>query len=218
MSLLKGVFGGQSDSLLSNLRKIIKIKLEKNKNQIKEMDFNCNNEFPLFEIISEYRGKNKDLIFDDDFIKLLLKTQKDDSSCFMILALLMPDLDFSRSLERDHLHPAADFDENHLKNFDFLKSNSELLISYSNKDNWNSIVNLHLLDASRNRSKQRTALKNWLENSPQITLESLLIPAGTPLEFESFPEFVEKRSKHLFSMLKNLGTPDMKIPPTELPD
>lgn len=97
MSLLKGVFGGQGDALLTNLRKIIRA------------GFSNPAGFPLDEIVTDYRGAAKDLTFDDDFIDRLLKTQKDDSSCFSIPALLFPDLDFTRSLDIDHLHPAASF-------------------------------------------------------------------------------------------------------------
>lgn len=62
MSLLKGVFGGQGDALLTNLRKIIRI------------GFSNPAGFPLDEIVTDYRGAAKDLTFDDDFIDRLLKT------------------------------------------------------------------------------------------------------------------------------------------------
>ena len=63
MSLLKGVFGGHGDALLTNLRKIIKANISEAS-------------FPLTRIIEDYRGHSKDLLFDDDFISRLLKTQK----------------------------------------------------------------------------------------------------------------------------------------------
>ncbi|RPE15425.1 DUF262 domain-containing protein [Burkholderia pseudomallei] len=192
MSLLKGVFGGQSDTLLTNLRRIIKANL-------------TDGNFPLSKIIKDYRGHSKDLIFDDDFIDRLLKTQKDDASCFSILALLMPDLDFTRALQKDHLHPEAAFKQNRLAECTFFEGKPELLNFYLNRENWNSIVNLHLLDESRNKSKQARPFAEWLKEQDGLNLDALLIPSDTPLEFESFPIFVEKRSQYLFDIFKELG-------------
>jgi Protein of unknown function DUF262 len=193
MSLLKGVFGGQGDTLLANLRKIIKRNLS-------------TATFPLSEIIEDYRGHSKDLLFDDDFIHRLLKTQKDDPSCFSILALLMPDLDYTRALDKDHIHPAAAFTMDSLSSRDFLKGKQNILEFFLNRENWNSIINLHLLDSSRNKSKQDRPFAEWLQEQNGLTLDGLLIPADTLLDFEFFPIFVEKRSQYLFRILKGLGS------------
>lgn len=192
MSLLKGVFGGQGDALLTNLRKIIKASL-------------ADDAFPLGRIIEDYRGHGKDLLFDDDFISRLLKTQKDDASCFSILALLMPDLDFTRALQKDHIHPEAAFRPERLEQCAFLDGRSDVKDFYLSHENWNSIVNLHLLDESRNKSKQDRAFAQWFKDQEGLTLDGLLIPADAPLDFESFPAFVEKRSMHLSSILRELG-------------
>lgn len=192
MSLLKGVFGGQSDALLTNLRDIIKSNLTADA-------------FPLAKIIKDYSGKSKDLLFDDAFIARLLSTQKDDSSCFSILALLMPDLDYTRALDKDHLHPATAFTTQSLDKCEFLAGKQELREFYLNCENWNSIINLALLDASENKSKQDEPLLGWLKEQQGISLDALLIPSETPLGFESFPVFVEKRSQNLTNILKHLA-------------
>ena len=192
MSLLKGVFGGQGDALLTNLRKIIKANL-------------LEDSFPLNKIIEDYRGHSKDLLFDDDFISRLLKTQKDDSSCFSILALLMPDLDYTRALQKDHIHPAVSFSHIRLSKCEFLQGKQEGLQFFLNRENWNSIVNLHLLEESRNKSKQDRPFSEWLEEQEGLSLDRLLIPVDAPLDFESFQTFVEKRSQHLVKIFKELG-------------
>lgn len=195
MSLLKGVFGGQGDTLLTNLRRIIKENLSADS-------------FPLVSIINEYRGHNsKDLLFDDDFINRLLKTPKDDPSCFSILALLMPDLDYTRALQKDHIHPAASFNRSRIITHDFLKDRPEDLEFFLNRENWDCIVNLHLLEESRNKSKQDRPFSDWFAEQKGLNVESLLIPADAPLDFASFRVFFEKRSQHLSTILRELGKP-----------
>ncbi len=192
MSLLKGVFGGQGDTLLTNLRKIIKENIS-------------GDSFPLTEIIKDYRGHSKDLLFDDDFISRLLKKQKDDASCFSILALLMPDLDYTRALQKDHLHPAAAFSRERLTQHEFLRQKPEAMDFFQNHENWNSIVNLHLLEESRNKSKQDRPVADWFKEQNGLTPDALLIPADAPLDFESFQTFVEKRTQYLSKILKELS-------------
>ena len=191
MSLLKGVFGGQGDALLTNLRTIIS---------------KCVSSpawFPLDEIVTEYRGTAKDLTFDDDFIDRLLKTQKDDSSCFSILALLFPDLDFTQSLDIDHLHPAASFRKENLDVY-FCSNNLGGRPFYENPENWNGIANLHLLNSSKNKSKQDEPLEQWLARQNGTKAEDLLIPTGTNLTFAAFEAFVEARTAFLKQKLGSL--------------
>jgi len=191
MSLLKGVFGGQGDALLTNLRKIIRSGLSSPAG------------FPLDKIIAGYRGTAKDLAFDDDFIDRLLKTQKDDSSCFSILALLFPDLDFTQSLDIDHLHPASSFRKDKLDAIGFF-SNPGGRSFYENPENWNGIANLHLLNSSKNKSKQNLPLDQWLAKQNGIKAEDLLIPAGTDLAFKSFESFIDSRAAFLKQKLSSL--------------
>lgn len=187
ISLIKRVFSGQGDSLLTNLRRIIRTNL---------------NHFPLNEIIEHYRGTTKDLVFDDDFIDRLLKTQKDDPSCFPILALLFPDLDYTRSLDIDHLHPAAAFTKESIDTIPFLSAPRRSF--FENPENWNGIANLHLLDSSLNRSKQDMPLETWFDTQNNTNLENLLIPDRTKLDFESFEEFIRDRADCLKKRLRSL--------------
>lgn len=191
MSLIKGVFGGQGDSLLTNLRKIIRSSLP---NQTT---------FPLDEIVKDYRGTAKDLTFDEDFIDRLLKTQKDEPSCFSILALLFPDLAYSHSLDIDHLHPAAAFRKKRLDTTNFLHT-PESRFFYENPENWNGIANLHLLNSSRNKSKQDTPLDQWLAQQNGLKPEDMLIPSGTDLSFKSFEKFIDARTCFLKQKLRSL--------------
>ena len=191
MSLLKGLFSGQGDTVLTNLRRIIKDSLA---NQ---------STFPLNKIIENYRGTNKDLTFDNDFIDRLLKTQKGESSCFSILALLLPDLDYTQALEIDHLHPQSAFSEEKLDSMAFF-DNSDSRSFFENPENWNGIANLHLLNSSLNKSKKDMPLAEWLAKQNGIKAEDLLIPTGTPLAFDAFEEFIKARSSFLRKKLHSL--------------
>ena len=168
MSLLKGVFGGQSDAVLAVLRRVIKDNAESGL-------------FPLEQIIEEYRGKNKELHFDDDFIDRLLETQKDDAGCFSILALVQSDLDYSTALDMDHLHPADAFKKSNVDGYEFLQGNPEKEAYFRDPKYWNSILNLHLLKTSRNRSKQHSSLQEWFDDSDQknISRDDIFIDEDT---------------------------------------
>lgn len=191
MSLLKGVFGGQGDTLLTKLWEIIRTGSSNSAG------------FPLGEIVNYYRGTPKDLTFDDAFIDRLLKTQKEDSSCFSVLSLLFPDLDFTQSLDIDHLHPAASFKKKKLNAHDGF-NNPGGRSFYENPENWNGIANLHLLNSSKNKSKQDEPLEQWLGKQNGTKAEDLLIPAGTDLSFGAFEDFVTARKKFLKQRLRSL--------------
>ena len=191
MSLLKRVFSGQTDGLLAKLRRIIRSSLPNSF------------DFPLEEIVLAYKGTVKDLGFDQDFVDRILKTQKEDASCFSILALLSPDLDFSQSLDIDHLHPASSFSEKSLDlRGDFSNPGGRLF--YENPENWNGISNLQLLNSSKNRSKQNMPLKQWLLEKSETKAEDLLIPSQTDLSFGAFESFVNARSALLKQKLQLL--------------
>lgn len=199
MSLLRGVFSGQGDTLLTNLRKIIRT------------GFSNTIGFPLDEIVNDYRGTTKDLTFDDDFIDKLLKTSKDDSSCFSILALLLPDLDFTQSLDIDHLHPAASFGKKRLDALGVF-NNPGGRSFYENPENWNGIVNLHLLNSSKNKSKQDEPLNQWLARQNGTKAEDLLIPTGTDLSFGAFEKFINARAAFLKHKLGSLICSNSFVP------
>ena len=184
ISLLKDVFGGQVDALLTNLRKIIR------------SGSSSSAGFPLDEIVTEYRSTAQGLDFDDDFIDRLLKTQKDNLSCFSILALLFPDLDFIQSLDIDHLHPAASFGKKRLNSHvDFGNPGGRSF--YENPENWNGIANLYLLNSSKNKSKQDMPLEQWLVKQSRTKAEDLLIPTGVDLSFGAFEPFINARAASL---------------------
>ena len=101
--------------------------------------------------------------------------------------------------EKDHLHPA---------NY-FLSLKPEQCSSeeeYNRRKNpafWNTIVNLQLLDESRNKSKQDVTLKEWVDTC-KPDLDAQLIPRDISLEVADMEKFFEKRKEQLVLRLKKL--------------
>lgn len=190
ISLLKGVFGGQSDSVLSRIRKVLKENI-------------ADNIFPFEHIKAEFASDDaKSLSLSDEVIEDILKTQKDSPECYTILALLYSHLQYDKVVyHKDHLHPASKFHK--LKESDF--ADRTKYDFYNNPDNWNSIINLQLLSGSSNESKNDADLKDWVENN-NIDLESHLIPQNISLDFNDFESFITERKKLLITTLKsNIG-------------
>ncbi|NLW30566.1 MAG: DUF262 domain-containing protein [Fibrobacter sp.] len=190
MVILKGTFGGQGDSLLRKMREII--------------DNNLNGPiFPLKQIVEEFLGKNKDLCFNEDYLKNLLKIQHGDARCRSVLSLLNPDLNESHIYQIDHLHPKSAFSKDELIKCDFLKNHEDLLHFYLNPENWNSIPNLHLLNSSQNSSKNDRSLAEWLNGSNNtFQKKDLFIGDEISLEFKEFKSFFNARYETLLKKLK----------------
>jgi uncharacterized protein with ParB-like and HNH nuclease domain len=188
ISLLKGVFGGQSDTVLMGIRKVIKNNLSIN-------------EFPFSKIKAEFASSDaKSLSFSDEVIDDILKTQKDAPNCYVILALLYSHLHFDTiSYHRDHLHPESKFEK--LKESDF--SDRAKYLFYKNPENWNSILNLQLLSSGSNESKNDEDLADWVKTK-NIDLVSHIIPTNASLDFKDFEDFIIKRKALLIQTIKTI--------------
>jgi len=188
MALLKGIFGGQADSILSSMRDV----LDQNLNE---------SVFPLPQIVERYKATNKDLRFDSDYIESLLDTQHGEGRCRALLHLLFPEMNATEVFHIDHLHPQSAFDKKKLNQLAFLHSDSELLAFYSDAKHWNSIANLHLLNDSQNMTKKDRPLKDWLNDSTIHLSPKELLVDGVSLDLESFNKFYQKRRAALKSRL-----------------
>lgn len=189
ISLLKGVFGGQSDSVLTNIRGVLRENSRKNY-------------FPFEEIKARFAADaSKNLAITDELIEGWLSIQKDAPMCYTVLALLYSHLNFDsqEKFHKDHLHPASYF--LNLKEMDFL--NIEDYKFYTDPNNWNSIVNLQLLNSLLNGSKLATPLDKWVKEN-NINLENQLIPTEVSLDIKDFRIFIEKRKALLTECLKKM--------------
>ena len=184
MVLLKGVFGGQADSILSSMRDVL----------VKHLS---DDTFPLPAIIERYKATNKDLRFDEETLDKLLETQHGEGRCRALLHLLFPEMNVSEVFHIDHLHPRASFDKKLLNKAGFLQDDEQLMAFYRNPVHWNAIPNLHLLNHSQNLAKKDRPLKEWLsDQNVHLTPGDLLIE-NVDLEFTSFKAFYLARREAL---------------------
>jgi len=187
LSLLKGVFGSQSDSVLTGLRKAIKAELADNPEL---------SSFPLDRIKDEFKASpTKNLSFDDDLIEVLLTTPKDSPDCFAILSLIYSHFNFDQVYHKDHLHPASYFrgikEEAFIKR-GFTEEDSKF---YSDPMNWDSIANLQLLNEKENESKGASPLKEWV-SANKVDIKNKFIP-DISLDILDFKAFITVRKKLL---------------------
>lgn len=190
MVLLKGIFGSQADALLTSIRDVMK-------NSLSDIHF------PLEKIIDRYKGSNKDLRFDDEYIESLLNIRYGEGRCRALLHLLFPEMNPTEVFHIDHLHPRNHFSKKYLEKLDFVANSPENLGFYENPEHWDTIPNLHLLNHSQNISKQDTSLKQWLSQSSNNYSPSMLLVSDENIEFSRFPDFYNERRSALKQRLLN---------------
>lgn len=211
ISLLKGIFGSQGDTVLTKIKNVLK-------------NHKGDRTFPIDEIKEAFKGDtSKDMSFSEESIDELLRTQKDDRRSDIILALLYSHLNFDQALHKDHLHPNSYF--GHLKKgnltnkdieffkkdghmteeeFEFIKNmTDEEFAFFTDPTNYNSILNLEYLNDRLNVSRQNTRLDTWVKDM-NIDLDTQLIPKNVSLNFIDFKSFIEARKELLKSILRSI--------------
>lgn len=189
--LVKRLFGGTSDSVLSQIRKAFTEDVSAN--PIKD-DLT---RFPVGSINSQIK---KDTGISDEFMEELLLTQKDNKYAFSLLALVFPNLDYKNNdFHKDHLHPASKYDE--------LSDENK---NKHGKQTYNSLKNLQMLDAHENMSKKDKGLNAWVEKEVQSQDKSTFLARhhipNVCLDLDNFDEFIAKRTKILTKELKAVLT------------
>jgi uncharacterized protein with ParB-like and HNH nuclease domain len=187
--LIRRAFGTSTDTVLTQTRRAFTNDIEKTK--IKDMA-----NYPAKEVSKEIKKITE---VGDDYIEELLWTQKDNRYCFSILALLYPSMDYkNNSFNKDHMHPAASYDN--------LPKKAKENLGW---DCYNSILNLQMLDENENKSKKDKSLKVWVENEVKngnikSFYDNHIIPQNISLELNNFEEFIEKRKILLIEKLRKL--------------
>lgn len=187
--LVKRIFGSQSDAIITQIRKAFAADIDKS------LFDESITEFPSENI---FKNIKRDISIGDEYLDELLKTQKDDKYAFSILALLYPALDYKNNdFHKDHLHPESKYEQ----------------LSDENKKKYgwevyNSILNLQMLDANENMSKQDKNLSDWVtvetKNKERLSfLNNHLIP-DVNFDLNNFDEFITKRKEILKTKLKKI--------------
>lgn len=188
LTFIKSIFGGQTDSVLVSMRKVLK-----------ETD---NKKFPAKELMDAFKNDpTRNYSFDDEFIDGLLEAQKDSNDAFYVLHLLYPNLDyFNQDFHQDHLHPATTFYDADKLIASVPEEDREFA---SDPKNWNSISNLQLLNGLMNESKNDTSLADWVSKN-NIEKKSLFVNDSTSLEIKDFKNFIIERRSIMRKYLKNI--------------
>lgn len=190
MSLLKGLFGGQSDGVLKSLRDIIKK--------------STSTTFPIGEIIDAFKSNiDKNYAFNDDVISSLLEEEYGSTACGLTLMLLYPDivLQYGKAIAEDHLHPKTVFETR--EKLQALGLNVKQEEFFTDKKHYNSVLNLQLLEESKNKSKSDSPLSVWAANNG-IKHKDLFLEDTTSLDILDFEKFIECRKAKLSEKLKEI--------------
>lgn len=190
MSLLKGIFGGTSDSILKDIRDVIAKSSSKN--------------FPIQEIFDKFKSDpDKNYSFDDEIIKPFLNEQYGSGVCGIVLNLLYPEvvLKNGKSVAEDHMHPKSIFENK--KNISSLGLTPEQEEFYRNKENYNSCLNLQLLETLENESKGDESLVNWATANNKAKAD-LYVKKTTSLDIQDFEKFIKARREVLLEKLKDI--------------
>jgi uncharacterized protein with ParB-like and HNH nuclease domain len=188
--LLKGVFGGQPDSVYPVMRRLIDENLGK---------------FPLSEIIERYRGDKKNILFSDDEIEGLLDLQYGKAKTYCTLTLLYPHLNHNSKFHQDHIHPQSFFDKKKLREKGISEDNISMYILRMNE-----LANLQLLEATQNIEKKDKNFTQWLnlkfpsEDERRLFLSHNYIALDTDLSFDCFIEYMDARRTKLRAKLVSI--------------
>lgn len=193
-SLVKKIYGGQSDTVISHIREALK-----NSQIIKNRKFNFDDLANEFELRSFKQLK----ITKDDLDEIL--NYKKGAYSFMILSLLYPQLRYGQvKFHQDHIHPDSFFTNAKLKELNLSKD--EIVKWRDKKDR---LPNLQILEKRDNQSKNKTEFKTWLniiENKgadKQKYIADNYIPLNTSYDIKNFNEFYMERRKILMQQIMN---------------
>jgi uncharacterized protein with ParB-like and HNH nuclease domain len=200
--LIKRIFGGQADAIIAKIRNVFTKDVSK-----KKIDESID-EFPHKMMATSLKGTTKDITFDDDYIENLLRTQKDDPICFSILAILYPQLDYRNGdFHKDHIFAESHFTKKQLRAKGIEDKELEF---YLDKENYNSILNLQLLDGNENKSKKDADLSEWVKKESKtkgLTRKEFCERHHFPdiLELSQFESFIDARRNILKKELSMLS-------------
>lgn len=184
VSLAKRLFGVASNSALSTTRNVLK------NLDCKHTAFNLK----LFENATLVGGRT--FTIDENELDRWLDTYEKGQSTYILLSLLYPNLKLSQvAFHQDHCHPYAGFEN---KNIATLGLDDEKVKEWQKKRNL--LPNLQFLEGAENESKNKTPLKEWVEEGNDFEYH----PENISLELKDFDTFFTERRKLMKDELKKI--------------
>lgn len=173
LSILNGVFGGQTTQYLEKLRSIIKN--------------NINNAFPLAEIQKASLTINKYMTIEENILEEFIdKARYGTQNSWTILTMLYPSLAYGDKIfHEDHIYPSSKLSKEQLDN------------------GGNFVANLQLLESKKNIEKHDTMPEVWLrEYCPKVNktvseYKSENFIPNIELTIENFDIYIQKRKENI---------------------
>lgn len=183
MAMLRGAFGGSSDTLLREIRNIIEAS-------------NPGADFPIEAINDAVVKTNRSSGFDDSAVNDVLDLLYGEQRTFLALSLLYDDAAWgTMPHHQDHL-----FARNLFKTKELSAAGRVDWINQKER-----LGNLSLLLAQENVGKQDMPLPEWLISREPGFLKRHLIPEDRALwQFDRFPDFLKARETLIRERLKNM--------------
>lgn len=195
--IVRGVWGSGLDTLLRDLREIIKTQ--------------GSSSFPLaaFEKAMALRGKS--LAVTDALIEDVLGLEYGKPRTFAVLATLFPHVDTRNVFHVDHVHPAARFDKKELtalraEDGTAAFTTDQITELVALRD---TLPNLELLPGLENIGKSDKAPDDWLaaeyptQDDRSAFLSRNALPSTLPHGIDEFMEFYNKRKEILVALIKD---------------
>jgi len=206
-ALLKNVYGGQGDQVITSFRNGLRKEVvdEKSKEKTYQLKQTI---FPFNDFLNLKLPANKTLKISLEDVEEFMDYKKGANS-FFILSLLYPNIKFNQvHFHQDHIHPNTRFSDAKLR---YEGIEEEKWQQWQNiKD---TIPNLQLMERRENSSKNDTHFKDWLngfDGSGKKNVSDInkfctdnFIP-NTAFEFNNFEVFYEKRKALMTSALIKL--------------
>lgn len=180
--LLKGGFGGSSDTTLKNLRDAL-------------MAVTSFDQFPTTQLNAALRIEGT---LTDAEIGNLLSCQYRGKYTYLILSLLYPDRDWKDTVfHEDHIFPASSFGVRSLKKMGY---DDDRIRRYQAV--FNTVLNLELLNDTENLRKNDTPFETWISSRDDGFKKRHLIPEMAAYGYDQFEEFILARRELLLRQLK----------------
>ena len=184
VSLAKRMFGVASNSALSSTRAVLA------KIDCRKTPFSLS----LFDAVSLVGGRT--FRVDETEIDRWLDTYEKVQSTYVLLTLLYPNLKLSQvAFHQDHCHPYTGFEP---------RAIASLGLGKEKATQWrrmrNLLPNLQFLEGRENESKNKTPLKQWVEEGNDFAYH----PEGISLDLSDFDAFFDARRKLMKEELERL--------------
>ena len=184
LNTIRNVFGASSDTTLKQCQTI----LEQYKN--KEFPYQKLNE--KLSVLSTFSG--------EEINDSLLCTKYGTKYSYLLLALLYPNRNWlGKKYAEDHIFPQSEFTRPKLLRRGYSEEKIQSYLS-----NYNTLVNLELLEENENKAKNAKPFDEWIKSRDDNFKERHLIPNIDSYDFDHFLEFIAARKKLLIQEYSNI--------------